>query len=166
MQTDAPARHVAGEGLLHPIALAAIVVLVLNDHVLKHAFPGAVTGKLSDVAGMIFFPLFLQAAFEIVHARIRPGSWRPSRRVLLIATIATAAVFAAIKLSPAAGDAYRIALGLLQWPWHAFVAGLAGEAPPSPVRVALVQDATDLIALPFVLLAFRMETSHENAFAS
>ena len=31
----------------------------MNDHVLKHACPGVVTGKLSDFAGLFFFPLFL-----------------------------------------------------------------------------------------------------------
>jgi hypothetical protein len=37
--------------LLHPIALAAIAVLVANDHRWKASHPGWLTGKLSDVAG-------------------------------------------------------------------------------------------------------------------
>ena len=179
------AAQVAGGGLLHPAALAAIAVLVLNDHVLKQAWPGFVTGKLSDVAGMVFFPLFLQGACEIAHACARPASWRPSRRVLIAAALATAVVFAAVKLSPLAGEVYRTGLGLLQWPWRASAAALAGEALPAVTRVALVQDAGDLIALPFVLLALRIgwprtalpalspssppsipENTHENAFAS
>ena len=181
-------RRIAGGGLLHPAALAAIAVLVLNDHVLKQAWPGLVTGKLSDVAGMVFFPLFLQGVCEIAQACWKPASWRPSRRVLIAAALATAAVFAAVKLSPLGGEAYRAGLGLLQWPWRAAIAALTGEALPASARVALVQDAGDLVALPFVLLAARIgwaraavptpapssppssssipENTHENVFAS
>nr|WP_157554078.1 hypothetical protein [Herbidospora sakaeratensis] len=42
-----------------PLTVLALVVLVVNDHVLKHAWPGFVTGKLSDVAGLILFPALL-----------------------------------------------------------------------------------------------------------
>jgi len=38
-----------------------MVILGLNDHVLKAAWPGLVTGKLSDFAGLVFFPLFIEA---------------------------------------------------------------------------------------------------------
>lgn len=39
--------------------LAALGVLVLNDHVLKDAFPGFLTGKLSDFAGVYVLAVFL-----------------------------------------------------------------------------------------------------------
>ncbi|WP_066366734.1 hypothetical protein [Herbidospora mongoliensis] len=42
-----------------PLTVLALVVLVVNDHVLKQAFPGFVTGKLSDVAGLILLPPLL-----------------------------------------------------------------------------------------------------------
>ncbi|WP_212735357.1 hypothetical protein [Herbidospora galbida] len=42
-----------------PLTVLALVVLVVNDHVLKAAWPGFVTGKLSDVAGLILFPALL-----------------------------------------------------------------------------------------------------------
>jgi len=35
-----------------PGFIAAVVLLLVNDHVLKVACPGVVTGKLSDVAGL------------------------------------------------------------------------------------------------------------------
>lgn len=47
--------------LLHPIALAALATLIINDRFLKSAWPSWWTGKLSDVAGMMFFPLLLAA---------------------------------------------------------------------------------------------------------
>jgi hypothetical protein len=47
----------------HPIPLTAITVMAINDHALKGSglFPAWVTGKLSDICGMIFFPLFFTA---------------------------------------------------------------------------------------------------------
>ena len=79
----------AGEGLLHPVPLLAIGLLVLNDHVLKDAFHNAVTGKLSDFAGMAFFPLLLQGLWEGAQSLLR-RSWQPSRRALWICAAATA----------------------------------------------------------------------------
>jgi hypothetical protein len=35
-----------------PGFIAAVLLLLINDHVLKPAFPGVVTGKLSDVSGL------------------------------------------------------------------------------------------------------------------
>ncbi|WP_066367752.1 hypothetical protein [Herbidospora mongoliensis] len=43
----------------HPLTVLALVVLVLNDHLLKYTWPGIVTGKLSDVAGLILLPPLL-----------------------------------------------------------------------------------------------------------
>ncbi len=150
--TDAsPARPVAGDGLLHPVPLAAIGLLLLNDHVLKAAFPGLVTGKLSDFAGLAFFPLFLQAGWESLSG-LR-GRWSgPSRRALLLCTLATALVFALVKLWHPAGEAYRWGLALLQWPFRSLVALLAGGALPPLSPVSLVRDPSDLVALPSVLL--------------
>ena len=47
--------------LLSRAFLVAVSVLLLNDHYLKAAAPGVVTGKLSDLAGLFAFPLFLTA---------------------------------------------------------------------------------------------------------
>lgn len=48
-------------GLAHPLSLLAVGLLLLNDHLLKHIAPSVLTGKLSDFAGLFFFP-FLAAA--------------------------------------------------------------------------------------------------------
>lgn len=48
--------------LLHPGALAAVAVLVLNDWWAKRHHPSWLTGKLSDVAGLVMAPLALSAA--------------------------------------------------------------------------------------------------------
>ncbi len=56
--------------LAHPASLLALAVLALNDHVLKAAIPSPLTGKLSDVAGLFFFP-FLLTALVAWHPRLR-----------------------------------------------------------------------------------------------
>ncbi len=62
-------RPIPGDALLQPLALGAIAVLLLNDHVFKAVAPGLVTGKLSDIAGLVFFPLLLVAVAELALAR-------------------------------------------------------------------------------------------------
>ena len=142
---------VRGDGLLHPVALGAIAILILNDHVLKAAWPGPVTGKVSDFAGLLFFPILLQAAWEIAAW---PFSRPADRRAALVAVIATCAVFASVKTLPAAAQAYSVALGFLQWlvglPTRLLTGGQAGE----PHEVAVVVDPTDLIALPIMVVSW------------
>lgn len=132
--------------LSHPVIAGAIGLLVLNDHVLKHACPGFVTGKLSDVAGMIFFPVLLAAIAERLLRR---------RDLLLASCLVTAAVFALVKTVPEANVAYRVTWGAMQWPFFALRALATGRALPRIARVVLVRDPTDLAALPFVALAWR-----------
>lgn len=136
------------DALLHPIALLALVALGVNDHVLKGRAPGWLTGKLSDVAGMIFFPLVLWALIELA-GRIAGGRRERRAAHLYISVAATGLVFAAIKLFEAAGDAYAWTLAALQWP---FRAAINGELPPLE-PVAHVVDPTDLIALPALGIA-------------
>lgn len=126
--------------ILHPAALAAAAVMALNDHVLKHAYPGLVSGKLSDVCGMIFFPLLLASLSRRRHA-------------LVVACVLTAVVFALTKTTPWANELYRVAWGAMQWPLRAARALAEGRPLPGIARVVLVRDPTDLVAVPFVLLS-------------
>jgi hypothetical protein len=142
-----------GDGLLHPAVLGAVLLLVVNDHWAKARFPGFATGKLSDLAGMVFFPLLLVALAEVVQG-LRGRFLRPSLRALVIAVGATGLVFALVKTTSCAADAYRLAWAALQWPAHALLAVANGAAVPGlrPVRVA--EDATDLVALPALVVAW------------
>jgi hypothetical protein len=131
---------IATRALTHPASLIAIALLVINDHVLKQLAPGIVTGKLSDVAGLIFFPLLLAACAE--HAGIRRGM-----STIAIAAATTAVGFIAIKLWLPAADVYRAGLAMLQWPFRAAHALFTGHAVPVLGRVSLAMDPTDLVAL-------------------
>jgi hypothetical protein len=56
-----------GKWLAHPVTLLALLVLVLNDHVWKARHPGLVTGKLSDVAGVVLTPAVLGVGIGLVR---------------------------------------------------------------------------------------------------
>ncbi|MDI1475206.1 hypothetical protein [Polyangium sp. y55x31] len=121
--------YAARRALLHPLWLGSLALLALNDHVLKGAgiLPGALTGKLSDFAGLVVAPALLAALLRL-----------ESRRSLFLAHLATGAVFAAIKLFPAAARAFEALTALTPFPWQITV------------------DPTDLVALSALALAWRV----------
>jgi hypothetical protein len=111
--------------LLHPLPLAAIALTAVNDHLLKGAgvLPGWLTGKLSDFAGLFFFPIAVVAAWRAVTR----GRWpRVDAAMPAIAAAITGAFMALFKLSP----------------W------VCARLP-----VSIVADPSDLLALPMLPLA-------------
>ena len=130
-----------GTLLIHPVAIAAVAVLLLNDHVLKAAFPGFVTGKLSDVAGLVFFPLLLA---EAVAACLR----RDPKQLVPPTAALTALCFALVKLTTAGAAMFALTIGAAQW-----IVALAVTGHGNLRAVAVAMDATDLIALPAVVIA-------------
>jgi len=139
-------RGGAGAGVLpigealHPVTLTAMVVLVVNDWVLKPRLgPSLVTGKLSDVAGLAAAPVVLTALIGLVLLVARKlgagvDPWLTHRR-LVLAIAATGTVFTAIKLSPRAAGWFTDALGWIR-----------------PATVHL--DRTDLACLPMLAVAY------------
>jgi len=117
---------------VHPLWLGALAVLALNDHVLKGAgvLPGAVTGKLSDFAGMLVAPALLAA---LVGVR--------GRRGLLLAHLAVGVVFSAIQLSRPLADAWSVLVGLTGFSW------------------ITTCDPTDLVALSVLALGMHVYPS-------
>jgi hypothetical protein len=114
--------------LAHPGSVLALVVLVLNDHVLKQAWPGWVTGKLSDVAGLVVAPLLLGAVLALVRAP----------RALPVSLAATGAGFVFCKTSSFGAEVTSSA-------WSLF-------GTPTMIRA----DVTDLLALPGLYAAWRI----------
>ena len=109
--------------------VAALVVLVVNDHALKGSglLPGALTGKLSDFAGLLLAPALLAT---LVRAR--------STQALLACHVAVGLVFAGIQLSLPFAELWSAAMGLLGHPW------------------TITRDPSDLIALPMLLVSWRV----------
>ncbi len=92
--------------LAHPWSIAALALLALNDHMWKGAGPGWLTGKVSDVAGLFYFPFLVAAVCALAGSIV--GSMPGARRVSLPAGIAFGVVavwFAAAKTIPAAHEA-------------------------------------------------------------
>lgn len=55
--------------LQHPASLLSIVLLYFNDHVFKSASPSWLTGKISDFAGLFFFPFIVTACLSLLVIR-------------------------------------------------------------------------------------------------
>jgi len=94
--------------LLDPVALAGVLVLGLNDWVLKGRAPGWLTGKLSDFAGLLFFPLLLTAGWDTLLwlvARRGRGDFSLRLGKLAAAVLATGGGFVAWKLGGFLGAA-------------------------------------------------------------
>lgn len=131
-----------GDFLLNPWVPASIVVLVLNDHVLKAEFGGVLTGKLSDVAGVFLLPFLMLALYE---GALRPFTrrWQASTVVMTIAVAITGVGFAAVKSIDPVGDAYAWMVGLLRK-----IVTFSAE-PVTPILV--YRDLTDLLVLPILI---------------
>jgi hypothetical protein len=141
---DGPGRRALPLGeFLHPVPLLALVALAVNDHLLKGAglLPRWVTGKISDFAGLFFFPLLLTAAGDCLLLLVaRLTGWRVDfslrRWKLVAACLLTAAVFVPLELSGWWADFYVRTLGRIGFP------------------SATYQDLSDLLALVMLPLAY------------
>lgn len=122
--------------LSHPLSIAALLILLLNDHWLKKVAPSWLTGKLSDIAGLIFVPFMLL----VVLAWVLPARCRKSERDLgLLALFIVGGAFALIKTLPVARDAAaQLAESVFGW------------------SIIIRIDPTDLLALPALLIAWHI----------
>jgi len=116
--------------LAHPASLLALAALIVNDHVLKPVWPGVLTGKLSDVAGLLIAPPLL--------ALIGSAFGRGFRATAVVALAITGTGFTLVKISE----------------YAASMASDAWTAVAGPSRV--LADPTDLLALPALLLAYHI----------
>lgn len=124
----AETRALRGLGAIgHPVALVALGLLVLNDTVLKAVGPGLVTGKLSDVAGLVVLPLVVATLLATVLD--------DDDLVIRVAVTSIGAWFAAMKTIPAVAG------------WTEKLAELVVP------HASIVVDPTDLVALPALGLA-------------
>jgi hypothetical protein len=138
-----------GDLVLHPLSLASLVLLIVNDHFLKEHYGGPLTGKLSDIGGLVFFPVLLVSAIEVVRFAVGRRPWRLLIRGLTACVIATGSVFTLAKTWPPATTFYRLGTGVAEWP---VVALLHGGGMPRLPTAHLVRDHTDLLLLPLLVI--------------
>lgn len=124
-----PAELWPARALLTPTWVGALALLVANDHWLKGSglLPGVLTGKLSDFAGMLVAPTLLATLLGV-----------RSRGALLACHVAVAAVFTGIQLSTGFAAQWSALMGAFGHPW------------------TITCDPTDLLALPFLLLSWKL----------
>lgn len=152
------AERSPGAPLLHPVMLGALLLLVVNDHVLKRVCPGVLTGKLSDVAVLVVLPLFLHGSLELLFARALrlPLGVTAGNRWLVGCLALSLLVFGLPEVWPPAEAAYRYGLGAAQWPFKAAWAWLSGGLEPRLLPVRATADLTDLLTMPSAWLAYRV----------
>lgn len=112
-----------------------MVGMTANDLAGKrlHVIPSVLAGKLSDVFGLIFFPLLLAAIARLAGVGV-------GLRGIGVAVLATGAAFASVKVSQSAAASYESLIETLVF-WR-------------DADVSVIADPTDLIALPALALAF------------
>ena len=62
--------------LQHPATWLSIALLLVNDHILKVVCPSWITGKLSDFAGLFFFPFIVAAGLSFLLSKYKVPSIR------------------------------------------------------------------------------------------
>src|SRR5690606_27283278 len=129
--------------LVHPLTAGAVVVLLANDFILRRLWPSWLTGKLGDLAWLVFAPLALAA----ILAWLIPARWRQQERITgLLAFALTGLTFALVKTVPAL---------------HA--AGVRAYEALFGAPSMLLVDPTDLLALPGLLAGWAVWQTRDTA---
>lgn len=114
--------------------LVALLGLAINDHWAKAAFPGMLTGKLSDLAGMVVLPVILSVLWTLTRGQ--SAIQQATRRLSLLIS---GVFLTAIKIVPVAASLVE---GVLQT-----ITGFRQE---------IIVDPTDLVGLAALAIAHRV----------
>ena len=145
-----------GAALLHPLLPFSLLVLLVNDHWLKHAHPGVLSGKLSDFATMLLLPVLLHALFELGYSSFNGSAPAAaiSNRALLASIVISSLVFGLPEIWKPAETAYCWGMAGLRWPFRALGALVTGHALPELRACAATADVSDLLALSSAYVAW------------
>ncbi len=121
--------------LCSPFSLAAMILLLVNDQLLRVVWPSWWTGKLGDFAWLFFFPFVLAAVLAWL---ISPRVPQQEKIVCWGAFGFTGGVFALAKTLP---------------PFHGLLVRMLEAVLGVPV--ALVRDPSDLVALASLGMSWR-----------
>lgn len=132
------------EALRHPLWLGALLLMLVNDHVLKGSglLDGGWTGKLSDVAGLLVAPVLVGVLLQSRQPRVISNLQRRGVAFALVGGWFTAA-----NLVPAVSDLTAQAGAWIGLEWY------------------FVSDPTDLVALGILPLAWHVASHRGPAFS-
>lgn len=125
------ARGIAAAVLVHPVTIAALAGLLLNDLVLKASSPSMATGKVSDVAWLLVLPPVLALGLSPLAGRFGRTRWAA------VSVAIPGLVLAVANSSPQGAELVAAAV---RWLW-----------PDTGVTV----DVTDLLTLPVLWWPWR-----------
>jgi hypothetical protein len=128
--------------LAHPVSLGAVLLLLLNDHFLRHQYPSWLTGKLGDFAWLVFASFICAAIF----------AWLVPRRIPQHEAVVGGLSFAFIGLWFALAKTIPAVLALTLTLLEA-ITGWHG---------ILYVDPTDLLTLPTLLVAWHIWQHADN----
>ena len=152
--------------LRSPSFLCFLVLWAINDHYFKYAYPGFLTGKLSDITSLACTPIlmwvfevyFLKAIFKIIKPQSLYKSmitavsyW--SYLLMLFNALAMAALMIGININSTWAYLYRQSLAWVQWPfWSLWYKIRWDFLPPFP-EIRLTMDPSDVWTVPAVLFS-------------
>ena len=145
-----------GECLRHPLVVGMLFLWIINDHVLKAAYGNFWTGKLSDVAGLVVFPLIPLALYEFYCAWTSRNP-RLHRMIFGASMAFTASLLIAINLSEACSTLCCEFVATIQWPFLSGWALFSGQKIPNLPQLTATPDPTDLFTLPALLIPLYLQ---------
>jgi hypothetical protein len=119
---------------MHPLTLAALLILLVNDHLLRRFWPSWITGKLGDVAWLVFAPLCVAVFTAWLAPRHHP---QHEKQTLRLALVFTGGIFSLAKTIPV---------------FHALVTD--GFSSLLGFPAGTVRDPGDLLALPALAISW------------
>ena len=146
-----------GDCIRHPMSVFMLWLWLLNDHVFKDLWGNTLTGKLSDISGLVVFPLIFVATYELICA-YRQRAATHLHLVLWLSLGLSALIMILINMSDWGADLCRISLGLLQWPFRCL-----WSLSIVPIhKVHLTMDPTDLwtlgaLFIPYIIVCSRLK---------
>ena len=151
-----------GDCIRHPLCVFMLWLWLLNDHIFKDLWGNDLTGKLSDISGLVVFPLMFIATYEMICA-FRQKAATHLHLVLWFSLGFSAMIMILINLSDWSADLCRVGLGVLQWPfrclWSLSIVPLQ--------EVYLTMDPTDLwtlgaLIIPYYIVFSRINSEMDN----
>ena len=119
------------DALLHLITIGSIVVLLINDHIFRYIWPSWFTGKLGDVAWLIFAPVLVFVIFGAAKLNGNLARWISICVVGLVFTLANTSRY-----------------------YHGVISEVFSSLAGWETQITA--DPTDLLTLPALIVSYRI----------